>query len=62
MPIPTRRSCPDASDEMLKDWFRFADTVCGPDQMRSSCRQSKQAVPLKPNAVAAPNIADGQQS
>jgi hypothetical protein len=36
--------------------------VRAPDQTRSLCKQSKQPVPLKLDAVAAPNMADGQQS
>jgi len=40
----------------------LTDTVRAHDQMRSLCKQSKQPVPLKPDAVATPNITDEQQS
>jgi hypothetical protein len=48
-------------DRKVTHWGseRLTDTL-RTDQMRSLCKQSKQAVSVKPHAVAAPNIADGQ--
>jgi len=53
------RPCCRGSVPAMKD---STDIVCGPDQMRSLCKQSKQPTPLKPDAVATSNIADGRQS
>jgi len=41
------------------EWQAAAEAL---HRMRSLCKQSKQAIPLKPDAVATPNIADGRQS
>jgi hypothetical protein len=55
-----RRSCPGACEERLRVGLDLTDTVRRPDQMGSLCKQSKQPTLLKPDTVAAPNIADGQ--